>query len=141
MPEDRDDPRNLAELPEELRLALDTPPPVELPEWMTESRRLARFPLLWDSVSTAWHSAEAYEERRAHPPTLEQELVQHVNYILMNKHPEPGDRGPDGIPRDEAWHRVHESHVEQGVDVEVNGRVVSGIRIDTDPYVYAVGAD
>ncbi|NNC12422.1 hypothetical protein HII28_11105 [Planctomonas sp. JC2975] len=137
IPEDREDPRNLADLPDDLQRALDTSPPVELPDWVMEARRRAHYPSLWDAVSTAWYSPERADAR----PTLEHELVRHVNYILINRHPEPTDVDGDGIPRPEAWDRVADSHVEHGVEVQVNGRAVDGIRIDTDPYVYALGAD
>ncbi|WP_243061904.1 hypothetical protein [Humibacter sp. RRB41] len=136
-PEDKDDPRNLAELTDDMRRSLDTPPPVRLPEWIVKTRRLMRYPFLWDAVSTAWYSPDRYNGR----PALEQELAQHANNILVNKHPEPGDRDADGVTRREAWERVRESHVQHGFEIEVNGRAVDGIRIDTDPYVYAVAAD
>lgn len=134
-PEKKDDPRNLAELTDDMRRALDTPPPRALPEWLAEHRRRMRYPFLWDAVSTAWYSPDS--RRR---PSVSEELVEHVNYILMNKHPLPDDRSADGIPRPGAGSRVRESHV-QPVDVTVNGRDVEGVHIDTDPYVYAVGAD
>jgi hypothetical protein len=137
VPEHKDDPRNLAELDDDTRRVLDTPIPPGRPVWIREFVRRLRYPLLWDAVSTAWYSPD----RRGERPTIVDELVQHANYVLVNRHPEPGDRDGQGLHRPEAWERVRETHVEHGIAVTVNGDEVDGIRIDTDPYVYAVGAD
>ena len=68
--------------------------------------------------------------------TPESTLVAHVNHILTNSFREL--RVVDGIPG-ELDSPVTESHME-AFAVPVDGVDVPGMRIDTDPHVYAVGA-
>lgn len=130
-PADKSDPVNLADLDDVTRRSLDEVPPWPRPAWLVESVERMRYPTLWDAVQTTWHREGS--ERS----TLDALLVHHVNHILMNHF------------REEAGLNVHdwnapglasERVVRPGVDVSIDGEIVSGAEIDTDPFVYAVGA-
>ncbi|PRY68442.1 hypothetical protein B0I08_104144 [Glaciihabitans tibetensis] len=124
-PDDRSDPVNLAELSEADRAALEMPPVRPLPDWMIRLTERMRFPSLWEAVMTTRHAS------------AELTLVEHVNHILTNVFRE--ERVVDGLFGD-LDSPVDERHIER-VSVVVDGREVAGMRIDTDPHVYAVGAD
>lgn len=132
-PLDHDDPINLAELEDAVRDALDAPPVRPLPEWMMTHRELLRYPSLWEAVMTTRHD----DERQTLPwQSLESTLVQHVNHILMNTFRD--QRVTGGFPG-ELDDPVTERHI-QGAVVRIDGTDVPGVRIDTDPNVFAVGA-
>lgn len=132
-PTDTSDPANLAELDVATRRAIYDVPPWPRPAWLIEHVDRLRYPMLWEAVQTTWHHEES--ERS----TLDALLVHHAKYILMNQFREELGLGVDmhdwsapGLPST----RV----VRHGVDVVIDGLPVRGAEIDTDPFVYAVGA-
>jgi hypothetical protein len=127
-PGDREDPANLAELSDSERKALDAPPVRPLPDWMMERRELMRYPMLWEAVMTTRVSDAEWQKP-------ESTLVRHVNHVLMNTFRE---QRVVGIPG-ELDSPVTERHI-QPVAVPVDGVDVTGMQIDSDPNVYAVGA-
>ena len=129
-PLDRNDPVNLADLSDSEREALDAPPVRPLPKWMMERRELMRYPMLWEAVLTTRKSDAEWQ-------TPESTLVGHVNHVVMNTFRE--QRVVGGIPG-ELDSPVTERHIQPGT-VPVDGVDVPAMRIDTDPHVYAVGAD
>jgi hypothetical protein len=139
-PGDRADPLNFLELSDEQRTALDTPPPRPLPEWLMRMRELMRYPALWEAVMTT-RKADARPGAAAAPTSTntrsESTLVAHVNHVITNAF---HDERVTGEFPGELDLPVDERHIEQ-VDVVVDGVPVAGMRIDTDPHVYAVGAD
>lgn len=128
-PHDPDDPRNLLELTEELRRSLAMTPPRPLPEWMLQRRRVAVYPTLWEAVLTTRFRTQERE-------TPESILVHHTNHILRNT---CRDERMVGEFPGELDSPLAERHIEH-VAVVVDGVQVAGMRIDTDPHVYAVGA-
>jgi hypothetical protein len=127
-PLDHDDPDNLAELDDTLRESLDAPPVRPLPDWMMAQRELLRYPALWEAVTTT----RLDDVSRS----LESTLVMHVNHILINTFRD--QRVTGGFPG-ELDDPVAERHI-QPAPVRIDGIDVPGMRIDTDPHVYAVGA-
>ena len=131
-PDDRADPVNLAELDEQTLVAIDTEPAWPRPAWLIESVELMRYPTLWEAVRTTWNrDASEYT-------TATRQLVDHANHILMNQFRE--ELGID--PReavDAAW-QVKESSVNSAVTLEVDGIRIPALEIDSDPFVYAIGA-
>ncbi|WP_394770821.1 hypothetical protein [Lacisediminihabitans sp.] len=127
--DDREDPANLASLGASEREALHSVPLGPLPEWMRVRRALMRFPTLWEAVMTT---------RTRHVPNQapQSTLVDHANHILTNLFREERVRG--GFPG-ELDSPVTERHIDH-VAVSVDGIDVPGMRIDTDPHVFAVGA-
>jgi hypothetical protein len=128
-PRDSEDPANLADLSDLLRASLDAAPARPLPDWMIQQRELMRYPMLWEAVMTTRVSDDEWQ-------TPESTLVAHVNHILTNNFREL--RVVGGIPG-ELDSPVTERHIE-AVTVLIDGVDVPGMRIDTDPHVYAVGA-
>jgi hypothetical protein len=131
-PDDRADPANLAELDERTRAALDLEPASPRPAWILDSVARMRYPMLWEAVRTAWFRDSSRQDVRS-------ALVDHVNHVLVNQF---GASYP-GSPHDVAAGHplVDERSIEQGFDIEVDGAVVPGVRLDTDAYVLGVGAD
>lgn len=130
-PVDKSDPVNLADLDEDTRRAIDEVPPWPRPAWLVESVERMRYPMLWEAVQTTWHREETEYS------TLAALLVHHTNYVLMNQFREQLGLGVHD------WSSpalTSERVVRRGVDVSIDGAVVSGSEIDTDPFVYAVGA-
>lgn len=84
----------------------------------------------WE-VQTTWNREEfAYT-------TLEYLLIHHANYILMNQlrdepQLDPHDRDSPAL--------TPEHTVRYGVSVVIDGQTVTGAEIDTDPFVYSIGA-
>jgi hypothetical protein len=128
-PGNRKDPANLAVLSDVDREALDTVPVRALPAWLMVGRERMRYPALWEAVMTT-------RVLDTHWQTPESTLVDHVNHIMTNTFREQGVVG--GFPG-ELDAPVTEEHIEH-VTVLVDGAEVPGMRIDTDPNVYAVGA-
>ncbi|WP_104166370.1 hypothetical protein [Cryobacterium sp. N22] len=129
-PEDRDDPANLADLTSQERESLEVEPARPLPDWMLEARRLMRYPSVWEAAMTT----------RVHNPewqTPESVLVLHTNHILTNTF---RDQRVVGDFPGQLDSPVAEHHIER-VSISIDGVEVPGLRIDTDPHVYAVGAD
>jgi hypothetical protein len=130
-PLDRDDPVNLAELDDAIRTAIEQEPPWPRPAWLIERAKRLRYPLLWEAVRTTWtRKASEYS-------TLEHQLVNHANHILMNQYREQLglEPGPTGHG---AW-SITESAVNSPVTASLNGAEVPAAEIDTDPNVYAIG--
>lgn len=128
-PRDRKDPANLAKLSDLLRASLDAAPARPLPDWMIQQRELMRYPMLWEAVMTTRVSDDEWQRP-------ESTLVAHVNHILTNNFRDL--RVVGGIPG-ELDSPVTEHHIE-AVTVRIDGIDVPGMRIDTDPHVYAIGA-
>jgi hypothetical protein len=127
-PDDHADPANLSDPPIELG-----EPVGPLPDWILRARDRMRFPMLWEVVRTT-HTRE-----RTQPwQTPERMLVDHANYILMNTFREERMRGD--FPG-ELDGRMSEAAIERGIPVSLDGADVPGLRIDTDPHVFALGAD
>lgn len=133
-PDDRADPVNLAPLDDATLAGLDVEPPWPRPQWLLDGVERMRLRTLWEGVRTTW-----VRERDAYR-TVEAILVHHVNHVLMNRFRR--ELGLSGRPweRDRSF-EVTERHVQHGIPVEVDGEEVSGIRVDTDPFVYGLGAD
>ncbi|WP_127476404.1 hypothetical protein [Microbacterium sulfonylureivorans] len=130
-PVDKSDPVNLAELDDTTRRSIEEIPPWPRPAWLIEHVERMRYPVLMEAVQTTWQRQDS--ERS----TLDARLVHHANHILMNQF------------RDELGLGVHdwdspaftsERVVRHGVQVLIDGACLSGAEIDTDPFVYAVGA-
>jgi hypothetical protein len=131
-PADRDDPVNLEPLGDELSRMLEEPPTTRLPQWIVEWRQRMRYPLLWEAVRTT-HTFVPQARR-----TLEAHLVQHANYVLTNQFRDERVRGE--FPG-ELVDPVSERCVEREIPIELDGTEVAGVRIDTDPNVFALGLE
>jgi hypothetical protein len=130
-PDDRSDPVNLAELDDATRRALDEVPPWPRPSWLIEEVERMRYPRLMEAVRTTWHRDE-WEFTK-----LESLLVHHANHILMNQFREELGLG---IQDWDSPALTSARVVRHGVELVVDGSAVTGAMIDTDPFVYAVGA-
>lgn len=131
-PDDKADPVNLAELDESTRRAIEDVPPWPRPAWLIEQVERMRYPLVWEAIQTTWHRDESEHT------TLDHLLVHHANYILMNQFREELGLGlHDWDSPALASKRV----VRPGVELVIDGAAVVGAMIDTDPFVYAVGAN
>lgn len=136
-PDDHEDPVNLAELDEGTREALDEPPPWPRPAWLIEQAERMRYRMLWEAVRTTWTREPGEYD------SLPNQLVQHVNHILMNRS-RPELAIPDGPPTgpppyDGPW-RPRLSAVNPAARIEIDGTTVDAVEIDTDPFVYGIGA-
>lgn len=129
-PHDRKDPANLADLSDSERESIEGDPVRPLPDWMLKQRELRRYLMLWETVMTT----RVFDAEWLTP---ESTLVGHVNHILRNVFRE--QRMVGGIPG-ELDSPVTERHIERA-STPIDGIDVPGMRIDTDPQVYAVGAD
>ncbi|MDF2442393.1 MAG: hypothetical protein JWR01_596 [Subtercola sp.] len=129
-PDDHNDPVNLADLSVQMRESLDAEPVKPLPPWMLELRHLMHFPALWEGVLTTRMPAVAGQ-------TPESVLVAHANHILTNTFRD--ERVVDGFPG-RLDSPVEQRHI-QPASVRVDDADVPGLRIDTDPHVFALGAD
>ncbi len=132
-PSDRSDPVNLAELDEAMRTSLETEPPWPRPPWLIEQVERMKYPMLWEAVRTTWHRDEPTRV------SLPQELVDHVNHVLMNRYREAS--GHRGKPWETPRPRVDERSVHHAIAMRIDGREIPGAEIDTDPFVYGVGAE
>lgn len=130
-PGDKADPRNLADLDDATRASLDEVPPWPRPAWLIEQVDRMRYPRLWEAVRTTWRREDQEAE------TLEAMLVSHANHVLRNQFKAELNLG---IRQRDSPALTTESAVRRGIDLMVDGETVSGIQIDTDPHVYAVGA-
>jgi hypothetical protein len=132
-PLDRSDPINLADLNESTRRVLDDPAPHPRPAWLIQQVEWMRYPMLWEAVRTAWHRDPTDLSTPSHL------LVEHANYILMNRFREELGLGDTGTERFAP--RLTEHAVDPRATVIVDGVGVPAIEIDTDPFVYAIGAE
>jgi hypothetical protein len=130
-PADRSDPANLADLDDDTRRSLDAVPPWPRPAWLLEAVERMRYPTLWEAVRTTWHRDPAQ-----HPP-LADLLADHTRHVLMNRFRE--EHGLDLHGWDSPA-LPSERSVRPGVPVVVDGGEQTGAELDTDPFVYAVGA-
>ena len=129
---DRSDPINLADLNEQTRKAIEDVPPWPRPAWLVDQVERMRYPLLWEAVRTTWHRDPS--ERTS----VRSVLVDRVNYILMNQYRQ--ELGLSDDPSDQPAPAVTERMVNDQVSVHVNGVEVPGAEVDTDPFVYGIGA-
>ncbi|MDO9441792.1 MAG: hypothetical protein Q7T73_12960 [Beijerinckiaceae bacterium] len=132
-PLDRSDPVNLAVLDESVRRALDEPAPHPRPAWLVRQVEWMRYPMLWEAVRTTWHRSQSDLSR---PSRL---LVEHANYVLMNRFREELGLGDFATDRFDA--RLTERAVDTRATVVVDGVSVRALEIDTDPFVYAIGSE
>ncbi len=132
-PTDRSDPGNLAELDERTQAALDMQPPWPRPRWLIDQVERMRYPMLWEAVRTTW-------QRDAGSLTAAAELVRHVNSVLVNRYHTEWTHDPAALEHGLKQY-VDERHIERDLPVTVNGTTILGLRIDTDPFVFGIGAD
>lgn len=128
-PADRSDPVNLAVLEEEKRAAIEMVTPWPRPAWLIEQVQRMRYPQLWEAVRTTWSRDLSADN------TLAQRLVDHANEILNNQYPDQPIR-----PRPFPAPRVTQNSVNSTVTVALDGVPTAAAEIDTDPFVYAIGA-
>lgn len=131
-PDDRSDPVNLADLDEKTRKDLDDVPPWPRPHWLLEYAERLRYPQLWEAVRTTWNRDPS--ERTS----VRALLVHHVNHILMNHYRQ--ELWPGSNPWDEHPPVATERAVNEQVSTVIDGVEVPGAEIDTDPFVYGIGA-
>jgi hypothetical protein len=130
-PDNKSDPVNLAELDEETRRAVEGVPLWPRPGWLIERVERMRYPILCEAVQTTWNREESEYT------TLEYLLVHHTNDILMNHVREELQLG---LHDWDSPALTSERTVRHGVSVVIDGETVTGAEIDTDPFVYAIGA-
>lgn len=131
-PADRDDPVNLADLDDDMRRSLDDVPPWPRPAWLIAAVERMRYPLLSEAVRTTWHAEPGADA------ALAAVLVHHARHIVMNHF-----RRDAGIEL-HGWDSPalpRESGVRPGVRVRIDDTEVIGAELDTDPFVYAIGAE
>ena len=133
-PDDRSDPDNLATFDATTRRSLDAGTPWPRPRWLIEMAERARYPMLWEAVQTIWYRDQG------HNPGVGTELVAHVNHILSNRVHTMQTRGSDTSVAAQGG-LVDERSVDRDVPVTIEGAEVAGVRIDTDPYIFGLGAD
>ena len=131
-PADPTDPINLADLDDRMARSLDDVPPWPRPAWLIAAVQRMRYPSLSEAVRTTWHAD------RSTDAALPAVLADHARHVVMNHFREAaGIEGHNwdspALPR--------ESGVRQGVVVRIDDTEVNGAELDTDPFVYAVGAE
>lgn len=131
-PSDRSDPINLADLDEQTRRAIEDVPPWPRPAWLVKQVERMRYPQLMEAVRTTWH------RDRSERTSVRSVLLDHVNYILMNQYRQ--ELGLGGNPWDQRAPTVTDLMVNDPVTVLVNGLEVPGVEIDTNPFIYGIGA-
>lgn len=133
-PADHTDPSNLADLDARTRASLDAEPPWPRPAWLVETVERMRYRRLWEAVRTSGRVPPA------EPLSLAEALIAHTRYILISQHAAalgidvtaPGVWDHPGL-------RIPPSVVDVSATVVASGIGVPAARIDTDPFVYAVG--
>jgi hypothetical protein len=130
-PVDKSDPANLADLDDTTRRSIEEVPPWPRPAWLLEHVERMRYPMLSEAVQTTWQRADSEYS------TLDARLVHHTNHILMNHFREELGLG---LHDWDSPALTSERVIRRGVDVAIDGVIFSGAEIDTDPFVYAVGA-
>jgi hypothetical protein len=86
-----------------------------------------------EAVRTTWH------RDRSERTSIRSVLLDHVNYILMNQYRQ--ELGLGSNPWDQLAPTVTDLMVNDKVTVLVNGLEVPGAEVDTDPFVYGIGAE
>lgn len=131
-PDDRSDPVNLADLDETTRRSIEKVPPWPRPPWLVEQVERLRYPQLWEAVRTTWHRVPS--ERS----TVQSLLADHVSHILMNLYRQ--ELWPGSNPWDQHPPAVTGRMVNVQARIVINGVDVPGAEVDTDPFVYGIGA-
>ena len=129
-PDDRSDPLNVVDLDEETGRAMEEVPPWPRPPWLIEQMERLRYPQLWEAVRTTW-------QREPHS-SLQYLLADHVNHILMNQYRQ--ELWPGSNPFEQHAPLVTGRMVNGQARTVVNGVSVPGAEVDTDPFVYGIGA-
>ena len=132
-PADRSDPINLAGLNQQAGRTVEDAPPWPRPAWLVEQVKRMRYPQLWEAVRTTWHRDPSQRT------SVRSVLVDHVNYVLMNQYRQ--ELGLSHSPWDQPAPAVTDRMVNGQVSVFGNGAEVPGAEIDTDPFVYGIGAE
>lgn len=131
-PDDRTDPANLADLDEQTRRAIEEVPSWPRPAWLIEQVERMRYPQLWEAVRTTWHREPS--ERSS----VQSLLADHVNHILRNQYRQ--ELWPGSKPWDQHPPPVTGQMVNGRARTVINGIAVPGAEVDTDPFVYGIGA-
>lgn len=131
-PDDRSDPVNLAVLDEQTRRSIEEVPPWPQPPWLIEHVERMHYPQLWEAVRTTWTRDPS--ERS----TVQSLLADHVNHILMNLYRQ--ELWPGSNPWDQHEPAVTGRMVNGRARTVINGVDVPGAEVDTDPFVYGIGA-
>ncbi|MGK9219641.1 MULTISPECIES: hypothetical protein [unclassified Microbacterium] len=133
-PDNRMAPGNLVEMDNDMRRSLEVASAHPRPDWLVEMTEQMRFPQLWEAVRTTWHRDHSEEASVAGV------LVQHANHVLRNtfrvEHGLEGIAG--GLP---PAPDIHERAVQRPISLMVDGLELDGAFIDTDPHIYAIGAE
>lgn len=127
---DHSDPVNLAILSDEKRAAIEAVPPWPRPQWLVDRVQNMRYPQLWEAVRTTWNRDLNGQA------SLVQELVDHANHVLNNQY-QDGAVQPGFPPAP----RLAENAVNSTVTVVIDGVTSAAAEINTDPFVYAIGAE
>ncbi|PJJ43366.1 hypothetical protein ATK23_0549 [Glutamicibacter mysorens] len=105
----------------------------KLPRWLAEYVRRTNYPQLFEAVRTTWtRDSEA-------GLTLAAALVDHANYVLINQF-----RKELGLPEESSVIPpliLTEKTVNGQAEVQIEDSRTAGAEIDTDPYIYAIGAE
>jgi hypothetical protein len=131
-PDDRSDPVNLADLDEKTRRSIEEVPPWPRPLWLIEQVERLRYPQLCEAVRTTWHRTPS---ERSSVRSL---LADHVNHILMNLYRQV--LWPGSNPWDQHALTVTGRMVNSHARTVINGVDMPGAEVDTDPFVYGIGA-
>lgn len=130
-PADPTDPRNLADLPDDIRESIDAVPPWPRPRWLIDQVERMRYPQLWDAVRTTWRRDAS--ERVSLASLLAAHVAQVAN--LMDQHA-PAER--DTVERPSA------SEPPMPVDgspeaIRLDGVPVAATASDIDRRLLAIG--
>jgi hypothetical protein len=131
-PDNHEDPVNLADLDEKTRRSIEEVPPWPRPPWLIEQVERLRYPQLWDAVRTTWHRAPSEHS------SVQRLLTDHINHILMNQYRQ--ELWPGSNPWDHHPPPISGRMVNSHVRTVINGISVPGAEVDTDPFVYGIGA-
>ena len=124
---------NLADLDETTRRSIEEVPPWPRPSWLIEQVERLRYPQLWEAVRTTWNRDPT--ERSS----VQNLLADHVNHILMNQYRE--ELWPGSNPWDQHEPAVSYRMVNGRARAVIDGVDVPGAEVDTDPFVYGIGAE
>lgn len=128
-PADHSDPIKLADLDDEKCASIEKVSVWPRPSWLIERFQRMRYPQLWEAVRTTWN-----RDQTGHT-SLAQQLVGHANYILDNQYrDETSQPGLRPAP-------LTAKSVNPAITVAVDGVSGPAADIDTDPFVYAIGAE
>ncbi len=127
---DHSDPVNLAVLSEQQRVAIETLPSWPRPQWLLERVQNMRYFHLWEAVRTTWNRDLNDQTSLVH------QLVDHANYVLNNQYQDAAvPPGFTPVPR------LASNAVNSTVTVVIDGVTSAAAEINTDPFVYAIGAE